>query len=274
MSEKVSFGPWEVTQESILKYAEGISDTNPRHTDPSREDFCAPPMYSAVFIIPGTAKILFEKDLGLNVSKLVHGGIDIRFERLLHPGDSVTLYARLDSVEDKGSGKLVNITFSGVDSEGTEVVSGITRYFVRGDKKGQKSGTKEAAEQEREPDLTGTLVVAEDQPLKYADGSGDRFPIHTDDNFARSVGLPGIILHGMCTLAFASRIFIDKYLKGDSSRFKRIGVRFSRYVLPRDELTLKAWKTGEEEGKERFSYIMVNQKGEKVLDEGVAEVVP
>lgn len=271
MGERVSFGPWEVTVENILKYAEGISDKNERHINPENKNFIAPPLYAATFIIPGTAKILFEGNLNLNIARLVHGGIEINFHNPLKPGDKVTLYSQLQSIEEKTTGTLVNISFEGKKETGENVVSGITRYFVRGE------GIKREKREERKipsspPDIEGTLEVSKDQSLKYAEGSGDRFPIHTDDNFAKSVGLPGMILHGMCTLALASRVFIDNYLKGDSTRLKKIGVRFAKYVLPGDKLTLRAWRKEKRGEIESFQFITLNQKGEIVLDEGIAEI--
>jgi len=43
----------------------------------------------------------------------------------------------------------------------------------------------------------------------YADASGDQNPIHQDDDVARSVGLPGVIAHGMFTMALAARAVED-----------------------------------------------------------------
>ena len=44
-------------------------------------------------------------------------------------------------------------------------------------------------------------VVKREDVKAYADASGDQNPLHQDDNFARSVGFPGIIAHGMFTMA-------------------------------------------------------------------------
>jgi len=44
-------------------------------------------------------------------------------------------------------------------------------------------------------------VVTREDVKAYADASGDQNPLHQDDNFARSVGFPGIIAHGMFTMA-------------------------------------------------------------------------
>ena len=45
--------------------------------------------------------------------------------------------------------------------------------------------------------------------VAYADASGDQNPIHQDDDVARSVGLPGVIAHGMYTMALAARAVSD-----------------------------------------------------------------
>ena len=56
-------------------------------------------------------------------------------------------------------------------------------------------------------------------------------------------GLPGIIVHGLCTMAFTSKVAIDKLCSGDPTRLKRLRVRFSRPVLPGQTITTKFWAT-------------------------------
>jgi acyl dehydratase len=63
----------------------------------------------------------------------------------------------------------------------------------------------------------------------YADASGDRNPIHQDEAIARSVGLPGVIAHGMYTLALAAR-YVDEEL-GEPGRITQIGAKFTRPVV-------------------------------------------
>ncbi|WP_249009976.1 MaoC/PaaZ C-terminal domain-containing protein [Conexibacter sp. DBS9H8] len=53
--------------------------------------------------------------------------------------------------------------------------------------------------------ITLTVPVPEDVTERYAQASGDRNPIHLDEAFARSVGLPGRILHGLWTAAHVAR---------------------------------------------------------------------
>ena len=56
---------------------------------------------------------------------------------------------------------------------------------------------------------TRTFTVTRADLVRYAGASGDHNPIHQDDEVARSVGLPGVIAHGMYTMALAARAVGD-----------------------------------------------------------------
>ncbi len=91
--------------------------------------------------------------------------------------------------------------------------------------------------------------IDHDQTFRYAEASGDRNPIHVDENIAKMAGLPGIIVHGLCTMAFASKVMIDRLCGGDPVRLKRLRVRFSGPVLPGQIITTKVWTDGERDGR-------------------------
>jgi Acyl dehydratase len=114
--------------------------------------------------------------------------------------------------------------------------------------------------------------VDEDQTFRYADASGDRMPIHLDDGVARSVGLPGIIVHGLCTMAFAGRAVVEESCPGDPERLRRLAVRFSRPVLPGQEITTHLYAAGEDQGVTRFGFEALNPEGQAVVKDGWAEV--
>jgi acyl dehydratase len=82
-----------------------------------------------------------------------------------------------------------------------------------------------------------TESVAGDQSYRYAAASGDGYRIHTDEVFATGQGLDGIILHGMCTLAFAARAVVALAAGGDPARLAFLGARFSTPVRPGHTLT-------------------------------------
>ncbi|MDQ4026302.1 MAG: dehydratase, partial [Actinomycetota bacterium] len=69
-----------------------------------------------------------------------------------------------------------------------------------------------------------TTKVDDDQTFRYADASGDHNPIHLDENTAKMAGLPGIILHGMCTMAMGSKAAVNGLAGGDPTRIARVGV--------------------------------------------------
>ncbi|HSO93307.1 MAG TPA: MaoC/PaaZ C-terminal domain-containing protein [Candidatus Dormibacteraeota bacterium] len=119
------------------------------------------------------------------------------------------------------------------------------------------------------PALQKTVTVA--QIRSYAQASGDRNPIHLDDAFARSVGLPGVIAHGMLTLAFANQMLTDWL--GTSGRLTRLDGRFGGMVVPGDEVTCSARvaKKDAESRRVGFDLTLTNQRGEKVLTKAVAE---
>lgn len=69
--------------------------------------------------------------------------------------------------------------------------------------------------------------------VMYAGASGDFNPIHWNERFARSVGLPDVIAHGMFTMAQAARVLTD--WAGDPGAVVEYGVRFTRPVVVPDD---------------------------------------
>jgi acyl dehydratase len=77
--------------------------------------------------------------------------------------------------------------------------------------------------------LSVSRVVTRDDVKRYADASGDQNPLHQDEDFARAVGFPGIIAHGMFTMGHLARALTDWV--GDPSRLKRLAVQFRAPVF-------------------------------------------
>jgi acyl dehydratase len=122
--------------------------------------------------------------------------------------------------------------------------------------------------------FTTSQTVDEDQTYRYAEASGDHNPIHIDPEFARNAaGLPGIILHGMATMAFASKAVLDNVAGADPARLRRIKVRFSKPVFPGDTLTTRGWVESTEDGVTTYGFETLNGRGSAVLRNGIAEVV-
>ena len=76
--------------------------------------------------------------------------------------------------------------------------------------------------------------VARVDLVRYAGASGDFNPIHWSDRVARSVGLPGVIAHGMYTLAIAGRA-VTEWADGDVAAVESFGARFTKPVVVPDD---------------------------------------
>ena len=86
---------------------------------------------------------------------------------------------------------------------------------------------------EQLPEQTYTVTRAD--LVRYAGASGDRNPIHWSDRVATSVGLPGVIAHGMYTLALAARA-LDTWA-GGPGRVVELGCKFTKPVVVPDDDT-------------------------------------
>ena len=99
-------------------------------------------------------------------------------------------------------------------------------------------------------------------------------PIHLDEEVARDAGLPGIIAHGLCTMAFTSWAVLTELADSDVSRLKRFAVRFSKTVLPGDDLETRIWTKSQGNGAQRMRSRRceaVTTRG-FVITDGLAEI--
>ena len=107
---------------------------------------------------------------------------------------------------------------------------------------------------------------------QYADASGDQNPIHQDEAFAKSVGLPDVIAHGMLTMALVGKYVTE--LAGGSANVLELGGRFTKPVIvPAGEdvdVTVSATVTDVVDGKVSLS-LSATSAGVKVL--GMAKAV-
>lgn len=107
---------------------------------------------------------------------------------------------------------------------------------------------------------------------RYADASGDQNPIHQDEAFAKSVGLPDVIAHGMLTMALVGKYVSD--CAGGAARVLEFGGRFTKpVVVPAGQdvdLTVSATVSDISDGKATLA-LSATSAGVKVL--GMAKAV-
>jgi acyl dehydratase len=115
-----------------------------------------------------------------------------------------------------------------------------------------------------------SVEITREQIKAYAEASGDHNPIHLDEEFARSVGLPGVIAHGMLQMGLLASWISG--IAGDHRRLRRLSVRFAGMLLPGDTLMLGGRIAAVEDGTATLEVWGQNQKGDRVLTKGAAEI--
>jgi acyl dehydratase len=115
------------------------------------------------------------------------------------------------------------------------------------------------------------LRVTPDKYLtaRYAGASGDFNPIHIDEEFARSVGLPGRILHGLWTMAQVARAHTEA--AGGPQHLKRLSVQFRGMGLPEQEVVVSGTVREAREGRVIVDTV-AEQSGNQIIRNAEAEL--
>jgi acyl dehydratase len=107
-------------------------------------------------------------------------------------------------------------------------------------------------------------------PHRYAGASGDFNPIHIDPEFAKQVGLPGNILHGLYTMAQVARANVNA-AGGDPRALKRLSVQFRGMGLPEQEITVTGAVKEERDGRVVVD-TEAQQGGKRIIRNAEAEL--
>ena len=105
--------------------------------------------------------------------------------------------------------------------------------------------------------------------VRYAGASGDYNPIHIDEEFAKQVGLPGRILHGLWTMAQVARAQTEA--AGGPGSLKRLSVQFRGMGLPERELTVTGTVREVSDGRAVVDTV-AEQDGNQIIRNAEAEL--
>jgi len=125
-----------------------------------------------------------------------------------------------------------------------------------------------------EGDSIPELKVTPDKylPHRYAGASGDFNPIHVDPEFARQVGLPGNILHGLYSMAQVAR-GNTAAAGGDPRSLRRLSVQFRGMGLPEQEITVSGTVKEARHGRLVVDTV-AEQGGNQIIRNAEAELEP
>lgn len=259
---------FEVSRERIAAYAEATNDAHPLHAAGD----VAPPVFAVVPAFQVAAQPVVAVVPSEALMRVVHGEQDFRFHRPIKPGDRLLTRAAAVGVHGRSSGVVLVVRASTALESGEPVVDQYMTSFFRGLSLEAAEGEEPPAHAAERGSELGVISHAfdADQTRRYSEASGDPMPIHLDDAFAKSVGLPGIIVHGLCTMAFCSRAVVETACPDDPTRLRRLAVRFSQIVQPSETITHTLWDGGD--GVVAFE--TVSSSGGVAIKDGLAKVAP
>jgi acyl dehydratase len=107
-------------------------------------------------------------------------------------------------------------------------------------------------------------------PHRYAGASGDFNPIHIDPEFAKQVGLPGNILHGLYTMSQVARANVQA-VGGDPRKLKRLTVQFRGMGFPEQEISVTGEVKEEKDGRVVIDTV-AEQDGNQIIRNAEAEL--
>lgn len=261
---------YRVTAEAIHRYAAATNDSGPAVTSP---DPVAPPAFPCVLGIKQLNQVMYDPDLNVDMSMLVHA----RQEHILHlpikAGDVMQVTTVLEAVDLADTGHTFTVAIALTNQDARVAAEARSKMFIR---RTVTVKAPPAPVESGEPLFEAHEEVAEDQPARYAEASGDHNPIHLDPAAAKSAGFPGVVLHGMCTMAFAAKALVENLAGGDPARIRRIRVEFARPVFPGQTLVTRAWPLNGDDAPgdlDAYGFETVNSRGSAVLKGGRVDVV-
>jgi acyl dehydratase len=269
---------YEVKEEAMIKYALATNESNLRLLEiGAAGGLIAAPVFPVVYHARALGKPIGDPELDIDFKRALHGEQDMTFHRPVRAGDVISTTPSIEDIRDKGTGETIAVRLRSENQSGELVEETLFTLFVRGRPKTEprasssREDTPAPEAHAGEPLATVAQQLDADQTFRYSDASGDKVRIHLDPDVAKKAGFPGIIGHGLCTLAFTSRAVIDAVGGGAPERLRRLAVRFALPVIPGETITTRIWPvTGGADGEYRFE--TRDPRGRLVISDGRAVV--
>ncbi|RPH48337.1 MAG: hypothetical protein EHM85_17400 [Desulfobacteraceae bacterium] len=273
----------EVSWRETMNYAAAVGDNNPCYFDDERMDgIIAPPMFCVAVTWPVTEKLEEFLEPGLLPAEIsatkVHYTEHVEFYRPVRPGDMLTVKGKIAAILPHRAGTHVIIRYDVSDNTGkpvfTEHIGALLRNVKCTDpgRGGENLPTVPACESKGPPVWETTVPVDLMRTFIYDGCTNIYFPIHTSKQFAKMVGLPGIILQGTATLAFAVKELINREAGGDPQRLKILSCRFTGMVFPGTNIKIQLIGKKDRKKDKDLHFIVINKEEQKVIRNGYAMI--
>ncbi len=269
----------ETNRRHSMNYAAAVEADNPLYFDDTPEEGIAVhPLFPAALTWPVAGNIGdyidapdFPREILLTQ---VHYTEHIEIRRQIIPGETLTISGEFAAILPHRAGTRGIIRFDARDSSGDTVFTEYTGAMFRGVECGDEGAGAENIPVISIPEDTGETKkiirnIGRLRPYLYDGCSDIVFPIHTSEKFARQVGLPGIILQGTATLAYAINEVVENHCGSDPRLIKSLGCRFTGMVLPGTDITISLYEKNSAPGMIFFE--VLNSESKKAISGGYAE---
>lgn len=263
-----------VDAELALAYAYATNDLHPGYL---AAEF-VPPVYGAALAAPAVDEVFQGLCTDYSAVSRIHLLQDCVFHHPFAPGDRVTVSARPASVRRSPMGALLTAQADIVDGGDRVVMESSCTVLVPSMQDPVELGDPPAERNDGRlrkcrPRTERILELTDDQAFRYCAGSGDWQPLHFSDEIARAAGFPGVIVHGMCTMAMCGAAVVDAVADGDPRRLARLAMRFAAPVFPGRRLSVRLSDPLELDGRLTHA-VWADSDGRAAIRAGRAEVRP
>lgn len=272
----------EVNWRNMMNYAAGIGDNNPVYfNDELEEGIVAMPMFAVATswkLVENLTDYIKSDNFPSEVFfTSIHYSEHLKIHRLIKHGDKLSFTGKITAILPHRAGTHIVLKLSVTDQHNKPVFTEYHGGMLRGvECLGPAQGKDELPLLHKFKSQVNENNNIWEQPIEihplssylYDAGSDIHFPIHTSQQFAKQMGLPGIILQGTATLAYTIKEIINTEAQGDPFKIKEIACNFTRMVLPGSTLScILLQKESDNQGLHLGFHVLGPDK-QKVLSNG------
>ena len=274
-----------VSWRNIMHYAAAINDNNPYYLDDERDGgIIAHPLFPVSLTLPivenlsnyisneSVADFPYEVLMTMvHYSEYIH--------RLIKPDDELKIKSRFVAMLPHRAGTHIIVKLEAIDKAGQLVFTDYLGGMLRGvECIGGEIGRTEVPtvpnyEHDHPPIWKKDIFIDPLRSYIYEACAKTTLPIHTSKEFAHSVGLPDILLQGVCTLAFAVSEIIKEELNSDPTKITDIGCKFTAMVIPNSQIHLEITNRVVTGKSREIFFEVLNDQQQKAIREGYMKIL-
>ena len=225
-------------------------------------------MFCVVYSARAMAPAILDPELGINLALMVHGSQEFEWGEPVVAGDTITTQVTVADLYEKDGKEFYVWESESKNQDGATDSQGNLDEHREGRLMAE---TKTKLKPETGAELPALSVTPDKYvPHRYAGASGDFNPIHIDPEFAKAVGLPGNILHGLYTMAQVARAATAAGA-GDPRSLKRLSVQFRGMGQPEKEINVTGSVKSAADGRVVVD-VVAEQDGNQIIRNAEAEL--